>query len=63
LAVLPDSIRSAPREGVLCKPIEGSLTLQLDLAWREDDGSPVLRALLGRLERNRMFLDVPEGAI
>ncbi|MCX4703816.1 LysR substrate-binding domain-containing protein [Streptomyces sp. NBC_01373] len=62
VAVLPDSIRAAPREGVVCKDIEDALILRLDLAWREDDASPLLRNLLTVLEQNHMFIDVPEGA-
>lgn len=62
VAVLPDSIRAAPREGVLCKDIEEPLTLRLDMAWREDDASPLLRNLLTVLEQNDMFIEVPEGA-
>jgi DNA-binding transcriptional LysR family regulator len=58
VAVLPDSIRSAPREGVLCREIEDALSVRLDLAWREDDESPLLRNLLKTLERNEWF---PEG--
>lgn len=57
VAVLPDSIRSAPREGVLCKEIEGALSVRLDLAWRTDDTSPLLRNLLRVLERNDIFLE------
>lgn len=57
VAVLPDSIRSAPREGVVCKVIEDALTVRLDLAWREDDDSPLLRNLLNVLERNDVFLE------
>lgn len=58
VAVLPDSIRSAPREGVLCREIEDALSVRLNLAWREDDESPLLRNLLKTLERNEWF---PEG--
>ncbi|MGY0056841.1 LysR substrate-binding domain-containing protein [Streptomyces sp. LZ34] len=58
VAVLPDSIRSAPREGVRCKEIENALTVRLDLAWREDDTSPLLRNLLKVLEQNDVFLEV-----
>ncbi|MEV4031640.1 LysR substrate-binding domain-containing protein [Streptomyces umbrinus] len=61
IAVLPDSIRAAPREGVVCKDIEDALTVRLDLAWREDDESPLLCTLLKVLEQNDMFIDVPEG--
>ncbi|MET9662785.1 LysR substrate-binding domain-containing protein [Streptomyces sp. NPDC006510] len=57
IAVLPDSIRSAPREGVLCRDIEDALSIPLSLAWREDDESPLLRNLLEVLERNDMFLE------
>jgi DNA-binding transcriptional LysR family regulator len=57
IAVLPDSIRSAPREGVLCKDIEDALSVPLALAWRADDASPLLRNLLKVLERNNVFLE------
>lgn len=63
VAVLPDSIRSAPREGVVCKTIEDALTVRLDLAWREDEESPLLHNLLRVLEQNDMFIDLPEGAV
>jgi DNA-binding transcriptional LysR family regulator len=62
VAVLPDSIRSAPREGVRCKDIEDALTVRLDLAWREDDDSPLLRGLLRVLDENDMFLEGSEGS-
>lgn len=64
VAVLPDSIRSAPREGVLCKDIEDALRVPLALAWRADDTSPLLRNLLKVLEQNDVFiqgLEEPEG--
>ncbi|MER5796401.1 LysR substrate-binding domain-containing protein [Streptomyces sp. NPDC001980] len=61
IAVLPDSVRSAPREGVLCKDIEDALSVPLVLAWREDDESPLLRNLLTVLERNEMFLEGRAG--
>ncbi|MEU8867244.1 LysR substrate-binding domain-containing protein [Streptomyces umbrinus] len=56
IAVLPDSIRSAPREGVLCKDIEDAVSIPLVLAWRTDDESPLLQNLLKVLEQNHMFL-------
>lgn len=62
IAVLPDSIRSAPREGVVCKPIDDALSVPLALAWRADDTSPLLRNLLDVLERNDVFLTTTEGA-
>ena len=57
VAVLPESIRSAPREGVVCKDIEDALTVPLVLAWRADDDSPLLRNVLEVLEQNDMFLE------
>ncbi|MFD5751579.1 LysR substrate-binding domain-containing protein [Streptomyces sp. NPDC127033] len=56
IAVLPDSIRSAPREGVVYKDIEDALAVPLALAWRADDDSPLLKRLLDVLERNDVFL-------
>lgn len=57
VAVLPDSIRSAPREGVACKDIEDALSVPLVLAWRAEDDSPLLRNLLEVLERHDVFLE------
>ncbi|MFF3497080.1 LysR substrate-binding domain-containing protein [Streptomyces sp. NPDC002795] len=61
VAVLPDSIRSAPREGVVCREIEDALTVPLALAWRHDDDSPLIRQLLDVLERHDMFVREIEG--
>ncbi|MGC9498850.1 LysR substrate-binding domain-containing protein [Streptomyces sp. WG7] len=57
IAVLPDSIRSAPREGVVCKELVDAHSVRLDLAWRRDDDSVLLRNLLEVLERNDVFLE------
>ncbi|MFI9626670.1 LysR substrate-binding domain-containing protein [Streptomyces sp. NPDC052042] len=57
IAVLPDSIRSAPREGVVCRDIEDALSIPLALAWREEDESPLLHNFLKVLEQNDMFLE------
>lgn len=57
IAVLPDSVRSAPREGVLCKDVEDASPVRLDLAWRSDDDSPLLQNLLDVMEKNDMFLE------
>ncbi|WP_189310428.1 LysR substrate-binding domain-containing protein [Streptomyces brasiliensis] len=62
IAVLPDSIRSAPREGVVVTEIEDALSVRLDLAWRADDRSPLLRNLLEVLERNEVFPETCERA-
>jgi DNA-binding transcriptional LysR family regulator len=59
IAMLPDSIRSAPREGVLCKALKGASSVRLDMAWRKDDDSPLLANLLEMLEKNGIFRDGP----
>jgi DNA-binding transcriptional LysR family regulator len=57
VTLLPESIRSAPREGVLCKDVEDARHVGLSLAWRSDDDSPLLREFLYALERERFFPD------
>lgn len=57
IAVLPDSIRSAKREGVLCKNIDDALSVPLVLAWRAADDSPLVRNLLRVLDRNGVFIE------
>lgn len=57
IAVLPDSVRSAPREGVVCKDIEDALSVPLALAWRADDDSPLVRNLIEVLELNDVFIE------
>ncbi|MFE2507784.1 LysR substrate-binding domain-containing protein [Streptomyces naganishii] len=57
VAVLPDSIRSAPREGVVSRDIEDALSVPLVLAWRTEDDSPLVRNLLEVLERNNAFIE------
>ncbi|GGZ50836.1 LysR family transcriptional regulator [Streptomyces inusitatus] len=56
IAVLPDSIRSAPREGVVHKELEDAPSVGLVMAWREDDASPLLKRLLETLEKDGMFI-------
>ncbi|MFJ9174358.1 LysR substrate-binding domain-containing protein [Streptomyces sp. NPDC102360] len=63
VAVLPDSIRSAPREGVVCREIEDALTVPLALTWRHDDDSPLIRQLLDVLERHDLFARETEGSL
>lgn len=67
VAVLPDSVRAARREGVVCKEIVDAPSVGLCLAWRADDPSPLLRNLLKKLETqepNGMFStpENPDGA-
>ncbi|MFE7129290.1 LysR substrate-binding domain-containing protein [Streptomyces sp. NPDC057638] len=64
VAVLPDSIRAARREGVVCKEITDAPSVGLVLAWRADDSSPLLRNLLETLEKDGTFItpENPDGA-
>jgi DNA-binding transcriptional LysR family regulator len=57
IAVLPESVRSAPREGVVCEDLEGAFPVLLSVAWREDDASPVLKRLLEIFERDGLFIE------
>ncbi|MGD6749070.1 LysR substrate-binding domain-containing protein [Streptomyces sp. BH105] len=61
VAVLPDSVRSAPREGVVCRTVEDALTVPLALAWRREDETPLIRQLLDVLERHDLFATETEG--
>lgn len=61
VAVLPDSVRSAPREGVVCRTVEDALTVPLALAWRREDETPLIRQLLDVLERHDLFATDTEG--
>ncbi|MET8471899.1 LysR substrate-binding domain-containing protein [Streptomyces sp. NPDC006422] len=61
VAVLPDSVRSAPREGVVCRTVEDALTVPLALAWRREDETPLIRQLLDVLERHDLFVRETEG--
>jgi len=60
VTLLPESIRSAPREGVLCKRVENALPVRLSLAWREDDDSPLVRQFLHAVEDEDLFLSPTE---
>ncbi|RVU27733.1 LysR family transcriptional regulator [Streptomyces antnestii] len=61
ITVMPDSVRSAAREGVVCVPLEhpGSpvhgVFVELALAWRERDTSPLLRTFLDVMAAHRIF--------
>lgn len=62
VTLLPESIRSAPREGVLCKDVEDARPVRLSLVWRSDDDSPMLREFLKALESEGFFSGpAPDG--
>lgn len=57
VALVPDSVRAMALSGVLFKPIPETETEPVDLAlaWRENDTSPLLENLLSTLEVNNVF--------
>lgn len=59
VAIVPESIRATPRPGLQYKDIQDAPLVEHDLAWREDDDSPLLRKLLEVLGES---LAPPEGA-
>jgi len=46
VAILPGSVRAAGRPGVVFRPIAGAPETELRVAWRPQDGSPILRDFL-----------------
>jgi DNA-binding transcriptional LysR family regulator len=43
-SLVPDSVRSLARRGVAYRPLSDGPSIELALAWRADDRSPVLAA-------------------
>lgn len=55
IALVPESVRAITLDGVLFRPVHGSESVDLALAWRAHDTSPLLANLLTALERNNVF--------
>lgn len=51
VALLPESVRAMPFDGVSYLDIPGSASVDLALAWRRDDDRPMLRRFIDALER------------
>jgi len=51
VAIVPTSLRAIRRAGVLFRPLRERPMTQLDMVWREDAASPVLREFLEHLRR------------
>ncbi|WP_405484201.1 LysR family transcriptional regulator [Streptomyces sp. NBC_00009] len=49
VALLPDSVRSVSRDGVVFRPVPDAQRVRLALAWRTGDTSPLLAAVLAAL--------------
>ena len=46
VALLPESIRSVHREGLVFRPLEGAPSADLVMVWRRDEVSPVVRGFV-----------------
>lgn len=55
VALLPESVRAIALDGVVVKPVHGAENVDLALAWRTGDSSPLLENLLSTLEANDVF--------
>jgi DNA-binding transcriptional LysR family regulator len=53
-SLVPDSVRSLTRRGVVYREIEGAPSIELALAWRAEDRSPVLAAFLDVVREHRL---------
>jgi DNA-binding transcriptional LysR family regulator len=51
VAIVPASLRALRRAGVLYRPLHGRPMTQLDMVWRKDASSPVLRAFLAEARK------------
>ncbi len=56
IALVPDSVRSITVDGVVFKTLHNSESVDLALAWRAEDSSPLLGNLLTALEANNVFI-------
>lgn len=55
IAIVPDSARGMALSGVVFRDLSDVETVELALAWRRDDQSPLLTSLLTVLESNHFF--------
>lgn len=55
VALLPESVRSAARDGVVHRPVRDALTVDLALAWRRNDTSALLTQVLDVLQSHDVF--------
>jgi DNA-binding transcriptional LysR family regulator len=53
LSLVPDSVRSLVRDGVVYRPLTHGPSIELALAWREGDRSPVLGAFQETVREHR----------
>ncbi len=55
VALVPESVRAISLDGVVVKPVHGAESVELALAWRAGDASPLLENLLSTLDDNGLF--------
>lgn len=55
VALLPESVRAIALSGVVVKPVHGVESVEMALAWRSGDPSPLLENLLSTLDSNDVF--------
>lgn len=56
VALVPDSVRAITLDGVVFKPVREAESVDLALAWRAEDPSPLLENLLSTLDANHVFI-------
>ncbi len=56
VALVPESVRAITLDGTVFKPLRGAESVELALAWRRTESSPLLENLLSTLEDNDVFL-------
>jgi len=62
VALVPESVRAAGPEGVVFRDVAGVEQVDLAMAWRTDDPSPLLHTLLRTLEDAGLFPTDPDRA-
>ncbi|GAA4880803.1 LysR substrate-binding domain-containing protein [Saccharopolyspora cebuensis] len=55
VALAPASVRALPLDGVVFVPVPDAEAVELALAWRADDTSPLLRSVLAALSEHDVF--------
>lgn len=62
VALVPASIRAAPLTGVAFRDVSDAATIDLALAWREDESNPAVLAVLDAFQTADLFPDDPNPA-
>lgn len=59
VAIVPDSARALPLEGVVFRELVDAPRVELALAWRRDSPSPLIATVVETLAEHGFFLDSP----